>query len=251
MMRNNALKKNPMKNPIRKGIIDVWWRPHMVEGATFTNQDVPICPSTADAPPTQLILYSEAKTIYRRELQKDKYFSHPAYVCFYEDDVKFDSKNGIWFRSDNAFKVLKHFAGIVTPDFSTYQDFPKPLKLWNTYRMRAFGHWYGIICGRKVVNNVRWGTPETYGYCFDGIPKGSMVAIGTVGGSPKKQEDRERFEEGLEQMMRVVAPPTIIVYGSANYPCFEKIKTQGVEIISFKSKTAAAFEKVKKRRTDR
>lgn len=102
---------------------------------------------------------------------------------------------GIWFRSKHAYEVLTHFAGIITPDFSTYQDFPLPLKLWNVYRMRAFGYWYGTICGHAVINNVLWGTAETYNYCFDGIPKNSVVAIGTVGGSPRKMNDRARFEE--------------------------------------------------------
>ncbi|MDO4484021.1 MAG: DUF4417 domain-containing protein [Clostridia bacterium] len=47
------------------------------------------------------------------------------------------------------------------------------------------------------MNNVRWGTSESYRYCFVGIPTHSVVAIGTVGGSPRKLEDRERFETGL------------------------------------------------------
>ena len=41
-----------------------------------------------------------------------------------------------------------------TPDFSTYQDFPEPLKVYNTYRMRAFGYWL-TKNGIKVINNIR------------------------------------------------------------------------------------------------
>ena len=33
-------------------------------------------------------------------------------------------------------------------------------------------------------------------YCFDGIEENSTVAIRTVGGSPYKLIDRERFEKG-------------------------------------------------------
>lgn len=62
--------------------------------------------------------------------------------------------------------------------------------------MRAFGYWYGTMCRKQVINNVRWGTEETYEYCFDGIEENSTVAIGTVGGSPYKLIDRERFEKG-------------------------------------------------------
>lgn len=77
---------------------------------------------------------------------------------------------------------------------------------------------------------------------FEGIPTHSIVAIGTVGGSPRKLIDRKRFENGLLKMVEVLKPHTIIVYGSANYECFEKLREQGITIISFQSKTAKAFE---------
>lgn len=229
-------------NIVRRGIKDVWWRSYMVAGARFSANDIPYCPTTALEIPTHILTYKEAKELYRKELCKgNKNFKCSSYVCFYEDDGDFDSVRGIWFRSAHAYKILCHFAGIITPDFSTNQDFPLPLKLWNTYRMRAFGYWYGKICGHAVINNVRWGTSETYWYCFDGIPKHSIVAIGTVGGSPHKLVDRRRFEEGLAELVRVLSPQTIIVYGSANYDCFKKLEEQGIKIIAFPSKTSRVY----------
>lgn len=214
----------------------------MVSGAVFSTNDIPFCPTTAVEIPTDLLTYKEAKELYRRELRKgNKDFHSSSFVCFYADDGDFDSIKGIWFRSSQAYKILTHFEGIITPDFSTNQDFPIPLKSWNTYRMRAFGHWYGTICGKKVINNVRWGTAETYSYCFDGIPKNSIVAIGTVGGSPRKHIDRYRFENGIVEMMKVLSPHTIIVYGSANYKCFKELEKQGVTIVAYPSKTSRIF----------
>lgn len=237
---------NSQLNNVRIGIKDVWWHSYMVQGADFSHSkfDIPYCPTTTMQIPCMIITFDEAKRIYRRQLLKgNKDFLHMAYVCFYEDDHEFDSKNGIWFNSSRAYRILCHFAGIITPDFSTYQDFPIPLKYWNTYRMRAYGYWYGTICGHAVINNVRWGTPETYSYCFDGIPKNSIVAIGTVGGSPRKLIDRERFEKGLFEMVRVLLPHTIIVYGSANYPCFDKLCEQGINIVAYPSRKALAFDR--------
>mgnify|MGYP004505891173 FL=1 len=89
------------------------------------------------------------------------------------------------------------------------------------------------------------GTPETYRYCFDGIPENSIVAIGTCGCSPRKLIDRKRFENGLYEMVKRLSPHTIIVYGSANYECFKKLKEQGIKIIDFPSQTAKAFERRK------
>ena len=238
---NNIMKE------IRNGLKDVWWRPYMVKGAIFVEYDIPFCPTTAKDIPGQIITYSEAKIIYKRECRKKNYdFQYNAYVCFFEDDSKFDSIYGIWFRSGYAYKILKHFSGIITPDFSTYYDFPYPLKLWNTYRMRAFGYWYGVLCNKSVINNIRWGTIETWGFDFAGVQKNSIVAIGTVGGNPKKLIDRQRFEEGLYKMVEVLPPHTILVYGSANYPCFEKLKEQGIKVISYPSKTAKAYKGGKK-----
>lgn len=45
--------------------------------------------------------------------------------------------------------------------------------------MLSFGRWISQF-GIPVINNVRWGTEETWEYCFDGIPYNSIVAIGTV-----------------------------------------------------------------------
>ncbi len=107
--------------------------------------------------------------------------------------------------------------------------------------MRAFVYWFGTLCGHAVINNVRWGTSETYWYCFDGILKHSVVAIGTVGGSPRKLEDRERFDEGLRELVRRLHPHTIIVYSSANYPCFKELDKQGIKILAYPSKTSKVF----------
>lgn len=229
-------------NKIRRNLRDIW-NAFMVKGAVFTENDIPVCPTTALAIPSNIITYREAKTIHNKMVKKDKNYLFDAFVCFYEDDQNFDGvKSGIWYYPRKTYDILRHFKGIITPDFSTYQDFPKPLKIWNTYRMRAFGYWYGTICKKQVINNVRWGTEETYKYCFDGIEQNSIVAIGTVGGSPYKLIDRERFEKGLVEMVRRLKPRCIIVYGSANYPCFEKLAKEGILILQFDGRTASFYK---------
>ena len=228
--------------PIRSGCQDVW-NAFMCEGAKYSSNDIPLCPTTAETLPAEIIPWDEAKHIYKTALARGNAgFVHPAFVCFYLDDQKFDGLHGIWHDSTHALKILRHFAGAITPDFSTYQDFPEPIKIYNTYRMRAFGYWLGRN-GISVINNVRWGTEETYSYCFDGIPRNSVVCIGTVGGSPKKLIDRKRFEEGLEELVRVRKPHTILVYGSANYPCFDSLIDRGIKIVAYPSRTASAFER--------
>lgn len=226
---------------VRTGCKDIW-NAHMAKEAKFCAHDIPFCPTTAKGVPTEVLTWEEAKAVYKKHISRHDFdFRIDAFVCFYIDDCKFDGPRGIWHDCKQALKVLRHFAGVITPDFSTYQDFPEPIKLYATYRMRIYGYWLGVN-GLEVINNVRWGTPETWSYCYEGIPVHSIVAIGTVGGSPRKLIDRKRFEDGLYKMVEVLQPHTIIVYGSANYDCFDKLKEQGIIIISFQSKTAKAFE---------
>lgn len=234
------------KIKIRKNIKDIW-NSFMVEGADFSKSefDIPFCPTTVDINeiPSTIITYSEAKVIYKKENRKNKNFENDAFVCFYEDDQNFDGKRkGIRVNPKKAYNILKHFKGIITPDFSTYQDFPISIKIFNTYRMRAFGYWYGTLCNKKVISNARWGTEETYKFCFNGIPQNSIIAIGTVGGSPFRLIDRKRFEEGLDEMVKILKPYAIIIYGSANYSCFDKLKDQDIKIYSYPSRTASYFK---------
>lgn len=229
---------------IRNGLKDIW-NAHMAEGAVFGYLDIPLCPTTAKEIPKAIITWEEAKAIHKKELARGNSAYHEGtFVCFYIDDSKFDGPKGIWHNCEYVLKVLLHFSGVITPDYSTYQDFPEAIKIYATYRMRLFGYWLGKN-GIAVINNVRWGTPESWHYCFEGIPKNSIVAIGTVGGNPRKMEDRERFETGLAKMVELLKPHTIIVYGSANYTCFTKLCSQGIRIVSFQSKTAEAFERRK------
>ncbi len=234
-----------MQNITRKGCKDNW-NAFMVKGASFSGNDIPYCPNTNKSIPTEIITYEEARAAYRKEIKNDKEFYYPAFVCFYMDDYKFDSTTGIWFRPKKAYEILKHFAGIITPDFSVNQDFPMPIKMHNTYRMRAFGYWYGTLCGKEVINNVRWGTPETYSYCFDGIPKNDIVCIGTVASGLRESLNREKFEPGFNEMLKVVSPKIILVVGSANYRCFKDLDKKGITVISFPSKTNRDFARRKR-----
>ena len=215
----------------------------MVTGAQFGKHDIPLCPTTATRIPKCQITWEEAKELHKKHIARKEYDYHEdAFVNWNLDDYKFDRVHGIWHNCKFVLKVLRHFDGAITPDFSTYQDFPEAIKIYATYRMRTYGYWLGRE-GIEVINNVRWGTPETFDYCFVGIPKNSIVAIGTVGGGPRKLIDRDRFETGLFKMVEVLKPHTILIYGSARGDCFDKLRTQGINVVSYQSKTARVFSR--------
>ncbi len=240
MITNNCFKSEKLLP--RPGCRDVW-NAFMCKGASFTENDIPFCPTTATKPPHDIVTWTEAREIYKKALKRgENYFWYDAFVCWYQDDYKFDGSTGIWNDSKNALEILQHFSGIITPDYSTYQDFPLPIKLYNTYRMRAVGYWLGIN-GIEVINNVRWGDEDSYEYCFDGIPCNSVVAIGTSGGNPKRLVDRKRFNDGINRLVKTLSPHTIVVYGSSNYPCFASFRESGIKVLSYPSHMEKAFER--------
>ena len=203
-------------NDYAKKLFDSMYKAYMVEDAKFCGEfDIPECPCTATEIPTDLVYYADSKIPV----------NFNGFVHFYMDDYKFDS---IWRYATTALKRLKRFAGIITPDFSTYQDMPVAFKIYNTYRMRAFGYWLGKQ-GMQVINNVRWGTPESYMYCFDGIPKNSIVAISTVG-CIKDKRDEQRFTDGLYVMVERLNPSHILVYGKKGRSFFDKYIENGTPV---------------------
>ncbi|MBQ7705610.1 MAG: DUF4417 domain-containing protein [Selenomonadaceae bacterium] len=205
-----------MNDYARKAFREIY-KSYMVEGAKWDlKYDIPFCPCTAKDIPKKLIYYNEITKSKRRYL---------GFVHFYMDDYKFES---IWRDPHKALKKLKRCDGIITPDFSTYQDMPAALKIYNTYRMRAIGYWLGKQ-GLQVINNVRWGYSNSYKYCFDGIEQNSIVCISTVGCLGDKH-DEDRFTEGLEAMVETLNPSNILFYGMQGRNFMDKYIEAGIPV---------------------
>lgn len=60
------------------------------------------------------------------------------------------------------------------------------------------------------------GRTEYIWFCFDGIPKGSVVAVSTIG----VRKEKSLFMQGYEEMMRKIKPKVVICYGEP----FEEMK---------------------------
>lgn len=98
-------------------------------------------------------------------------------VHFFLDDYRFEA---VWGDPLRYAPMLSRFACALTPDFSCYLDMPEPMQRWNVYRGRAVGRvWQDA--GLRVVPTLTWGEPDTYAFCFEGLPRGSAVALSTVG----------------------------------------------------------------------
>lgn len=128
------------------------------------------------------------------------------YVHFYIQDYMF---NRIWNSPQRYIDVLKVYKGIVMPDFSMYTDMPEPLQMFNHYR----NLWFARMCqiqGITVIPSPNWSTKRSFDWCFDGLPRESIIMLSTVG-SLKNLEAQKYFVSGVERMQEVLKPKEILV----------------------------------------
>lgn len=129
-------------------------------------------------------------------------------IHFFLDDYQFIR---LWNRIDDYMSVFERFECVMTPDFSTYTDYPKALQIYNHYRK----HWIGAYLqdyGIDVIPTISWSTPESFEWCFDGEPVGGCVAVSSVGTQGNKR-CMDLFKEGYIEMLNRLQPDKIIFYG--------------------------------------
>ena len=133
---------------------------------------------------------------------------HNVGVHFFIDDYQFER---VWNDPEGYVEKLRKFDCIFSPDFSLYTDMPLAMKLWNIYRSRLVGSFYQSM-GVRVIPTISWCEPATFEFCFDGIPKGSIVAISTIGVKQSKRA-MQIWQDGMDAMIERIQPMTVIEYG--------------------------------------
>ena len=129
-----------------------------------------------------------------------------SFVHFFLDDYKFEV---IWNDPEPRLEKLSQYRGVLSPQFSTYYTMPVRLQIYNTFRSRWCGA-YLQSKGFKVIPTVSWGLPQSYWYCFDGIEKGSVVAVSTLG----VRKEKDFFLQGYSELLRRLKPKAVICYNT-------------------------------------
>lgn len=140
-------------------------------------------------------------------------------IHFYLDDYQFER---VWNNPERYIGLFSKYECILSPDFSLYLDMPLAMKIWNIYRSRLLGQFYQSY-GIKVIPTISWAEPETYDFCFDGIPKRSIVSISTVGVIRNKDALR-LWKDGVTEMIKRIEPSAILIYGNKIDYDFKNIK---------------------------
>ena len=153
------------------------------------------------AKPARLVGFNYAKTTPEEEKRR-------AGCHFFVDDYQFER---VWASPERYLETLRGFRCVLTPDFSLYMDMPDVMQRWNRYRSQALGLYWQRE-GLTVVPTLSWAQPESYEFCFEGVPRRSTVAVSTVGvkGDPAAIAV---WEDGMREAMRRLEPRRVLLYG--------------------------------------
>lgn len=127
-------------------------------------------------------------------------------VHFFVDDYRF---NGIYNNPEKSLMKYSQYAFLLSPDFSTYAD----MNLWRQLESVAKNRWCGCYWqeqGLTVIPTISWSTPRSYEFCFDGVEKNSIIAIGMIGCKQNKKE----FLRGYDYMLSKIEPEAVICFGT-------------------------------------
>ena len=117
---------------------------------------------------------------------------------FFIDDYRFES---LYSHPDLSLSRLSKYAFLLTPDFSQYAEMP----LWRQIESTGKSRWVGAYWqskGLKVIPTVTWGLAQTFEFCFDALPKESIVAVGMIG----CRRSRLNFLRGYHAMLEKLSP---------------------------------------------
>lgn len=87
------------------------------------------------------------------------------------------------------------------------------MDLWRQLESVAKNRWVGAYWqskGRAVIPTVSWSDVHGFEFCFDGVEKDSVVAVGMVG----CKRSRTGFMRGYNEMLVHLQPEKIIVFGT-------------------------------------
>ncbi len=106
--------------------------------------------------------------------------------------------------------MMSNFKYVISTDFSAYSDMPLALQIYNRYRNRAMAY-YMWLNGLNVIPCCGWGLPDTWDYCFDGLPMHSTLAVSTNGCF--SSDGKECYRAGFKEMCRRLEPDRVVVVG--------------------------------------
>ena len=129
-------------------------------------------------------------------------------VHFFINDCMFI---GLLNASDDELHELAEARYVITPDFSQYADMPPGQRRHNCLLNRMVAARMQSL-GVNIIVNATWSTPDSFAYCFDGLPTGCPIAINS-NGARRLDTSKYLWRRGYEEAIRRLRPSLILRYG--------------------------------------
>lgn len=126
-------------------------------------------------------------------------------IHHFVDDFRFEI---LYNKPDKNIEKYKKYSFVLTPDFSLYSE----MDLWRQIESVAKNRWVGAYWqknGLTVIPTISWSNASSFSFCFDGVEKTSIVAIGMIG----CKRSRIAFMKGYNAMLDKIEPDAIICFG--------------------------------------
>lgn len=157
-------------------------------------------------------------------------------IHFYLDDYQFER---VWTYPERYAEILKKYECVLTPDFSLYFDMSMANKIWNTYRSRLIGQIFQNY-GLTVIPTVSWAEPDTFHFCFDGLPCEATLSVSTIG-VKRTKEVKELWKYGMDELIKRKKPKKLIVYGGNI-----EYDYKNTEVVFYKNEITEKFDNMKR-----
>lgn len=111
---------------------------------------------------------------------------------FFVDDYRFES---LYKNPEKALERYGKYKFLLTPDYSLYAE----MNPWRQIESVGKARWVGAkwqSCGKIVIPTVSWALTRSYEFCFDGIERNCIVAIGMIG----CKREKVNFLRGYDQI---------------------------------------------------
>ena len=150
--------------------------------------------------PERIIAFNEAMSVSQTD--------YDAIVHFYVSDDRFIR---LFREPEKYVPKLKQYKYVLSPDMSQYLEMPYYSRYANNCHNKAMAQ-YLQRQGVHIIANVTWSQPDSYDYCFAGIPCGTTIAINSNGVNARI-DSKYLWYRGYEEALKRLQPTRIIRYG--------------------------------------
>lgn len=140
--------------------------------------------------------YLDAKKDDRKNMGKT--------IHFFTYDWLFEK---VYEQADEELEKLSQYYCLLSPDFSIFTNMPLALQIESVFKNRWCGAYFQSK-GLKVISTVSWGDKRSFDFCFDGLEKGSIVAVSTY----YRENCEEEFLIGYNEMLKRIEPSIVLCY---------------------------------------